>query len=781
MAKSYRNLITSEKPSSAWGVSWREGYVSGNGRTGANVKGGAARERILLNSATLCWHGRTNVLPDVSLKMKEIKKAADDGDYLTLQRVLPSALAAKNYRPRPSEPLPLCVLKIDTVIEKGVKEYKRSLDMESGEVSVTFADGGSRYTRNLFVSWERDVVVMEIKKTGNKNIEADFGLALPEPSVTDNKCVMLPDGAQTICDKNFLCFAARNDSGLDYGAVVKIMPTGGTVVPGDKTVKVRGASSVLLLACLFDNSQRDREWKKAKDALGDIKDGYDKLKKAHTPLISKQMNWSVLQCGDDADVRAEDLLRSVCHDDVPAALAGKLRTYARYLFLSGGRNNLFTPVGLWNGEYAARGGIVRNGDLFEAYAWALDACRPENCLPLFDYLDERVGAFKDNAMRLFGKHGIFVPNVCSPATGRPGTTEPQNLYDVSLAAKAACLYYMYYLRTGDRKFLSDRALPFMKGAALFYEEFLVKESDGKLHTPFSCVFDGATPPRSDRPVVGKDAAGDIAAIRRLARYLAEACDDAKEKNKWSAMADALPAVEAGDDGTIKPYAQNKFNNENAVGLKMFYPVESGDVNRNSPQDEVKAYVNTLKEQLYAKRGEQNCRSMAGLAKMFAAFGERDAAKECVKSAVRGCVAENLAAVNVDWRGMGYLADSPDAYIDLYGNVALAAAVDESFVCSAGDKIYIMPCNPYPDADISADNIRADGCCVSLAYSAKGQSLKVTVKSDIQRTVTVALPAGVKKNVRTNRGVYDQNCGNVGVTLRKGEFCEITCKFTPSVK
>ena len=44
----------------------------------------------------------------------------------------------------------------------------------------------------------------------------------------------------------------------------------------------------------------------------------------------------------------------------------------------------------------------------------------------------------------------------------------------------AQFYYDYYLYTGDRAFLRDRALPFMKEAALFYEDFLIEGPDGKL-------------------------------------------------------------------------------------------------------------------------------------------------------------------------------------------------------------------------------------------------------------------------------------------------------------
>ena len=43
----------------------------------------------------------------------------------------------------------------------------------------------------------------------------------------------------------------------------------------------------------------------------------------------------------------------------------------------------------------------------------------------------------------------------------------------------AQFFYDYYLYTGDQGFLKQRALPFMKEAALFYQDFLIPGTDGK--------------------------------------------------------------------------------------------------------------------------------------------------------------------------------------------------------------------------------------------------------------------------------------------------------------
>ena len=345
----------------------------------------------------------------------------------------------------------------------------------------------------------------------------------------------------------------------------------------------------------------------------------------------------------------------------------------------------------------------------------------------------------------------------------------------------------------------------MKGAAVFYEEFMTADGDGKLHTLFSCAENnGVKKIRTDRPVVGADAVGDLRAIKLLFENLA-ACD--AEKDKWQSAADRVAAVSQ-SEGVMRPYAAGRFNNDNAYGLSMFFAL--GECGESAA--DIKAYSVTLKELLYGERETQDCFSMGEMARYAVILGEKDAAAECVRSVVRGALDENLSAVGKDWRGMGYIADGAaavDLYgnaalagaldenlsavgkdwrgmgyiadgaaaVDLYGNAALAGALEETVMSVRGNRVSLLPCDLCPDADKEIKNLRRGEFSLWLSYSAKNQTLKATVRRVTEGAAEIVLPAGVKKNVRTNRGVYDQN-GRVNVTLRKGEYCEINCKYAP---
>jgi alpha-L-fucosidase 2 len=181
--------IKFDKPSSWWGAMWRGGIPLGNGKTGACVYGGAGLDTVMLTSATSLWQGNIGVLPDVSGKVKEVRKLIEQGKYKEAESVIPDALIAKNYRPQTSFPLPVCDLNIEMPLERLPREYSRTLDMENGEAAVSYRDASMKIERKMFVSREDDLFVMEITKSGSGTVSARLSFDLH-----DRGCARTPSG-----------------------------------------------------------------------------------------------------------------------------------------------------------------------------------------------------------------------------------------------------------------------------------------------------------------------------------------------------------------------------------------------------------------------------------------------------------------------------------------------------------------------------------------------------------------------------------------------------------
>ncbi|MHC4335273.1 MAG: glycosyl hydrolase family 95 catalytic domain-containing protein, partial [Planctomycetota bacterium] len=81
--------------------------------------------------------------------------------------------------------------------------------------------------------------------------------------------------------------------------------------------------------------------------------------------------------------------------------------------------------------------------------------------------------FRLNARNIAGCRGILAP-LSGTSHGLSGLGWS---YWTAGAGWLAQLYYDYWLFTGDREFLKKRAVPFMKGVALFYEDFLVEDEN----------------------------------------------------------------------------------------------------------------------------------------------------------------------------------------------------------------------------------------------------------------------------------------------------------------
>ena len=218
--KKSQKVLKFRTPATLWGAMWREGLPTGNGIMGASVLGGAGFDSVTINHNDLWWHGKTGVLPDVSDKLRTTKLAVQNEKYVDAQNVLVNALIAKSYRPQASFPLPVCDLKIKTNIEKKITEYSRSLNMENGEVSVSYKDKNTKFERSLFVSRANNTIFMQITKSGSKQICCELKLDLHDKfyNRTPNAVAEVPENYESKAEqKGYFYFTCRNSNGTDFG------------------------------------------------------------------------------------------------------------------------------------------------------------------------------------------------------------------------------------------------------------------------------------------------------------------------------------------------------------------------------------------------------------------------------------------------------------------------------------------------------------------------------------------------------------------------------------
>ena len=761
MADKFANVLRFCTPAQWWGEKWREGLYLGNGKIGANVYGGASEEKVLINDATLSWLGRTTVVPDVSVKLKDVRKKIDNGDFVAAQSVLPKALEQKNFHPQAEYPLPMCELNLSFAQSDITTEYMRALDMERGEVTVSYAVSGTKYKRNCFVSRADNVVAYRVTKqgAGGVNVQMNFALMHRVNARTYEGACEMPEGVATKYDKQFLCFSARNDdNGTDYGAVAKLTVVGGSVRADDDGVEIANAQSVLILIKTFTNGSREREFDALKKQLNAIKDPYDKLLKSHVALHQKLYSTCDVTLGKHEDKFVEDLLLDAGAGNLLPLLVEKIYKFSRYLTVAGNSDDglAFGPCGLWNGSYKPyRAFVCASGELEMTYLHALQGNLAFNLEKSFEYYERNMDDYRNNAQRLFGCRGIVVPAVAAPNTGRLGSSDVFAIHFTGCAAFVAGLYYKFAKYTQNVKFLKTKLIPFMKEIAAFYEDFLIVTDTGVEISP------SALPMRvddsikiTDRPVIAKNSSLDFSLAKDLLTNLSDACEECKVKGDvkdWRKLASQIPSKQLASDGTLKEFVNSIISVDyTGVSNGTLYDAYFGDgVSFLSDEETVTQYLATA-DKKRSEPTQQNSFNITVLGAVYARLGDGFKAKQCLTNAVRGCALNNLVFADKDWRGMGICGSGVWTPIQLNANMVFAHDVQQMLMYSHGDVVKIFPALPSDWTNVKFDGMLTEnGAVVSATLDVDKGNFSVVLEAKNATPVKLLLPDFVKKLVKTN--------------------------------
>ncbi len=702
-----KNTIIMNYPASWWRGRWRDALPAGNGRIGASVYGGVHEETVLLNHGELWWNGRTPPLPDVSAKLDETRRLLLAGETCRADRVLADALAEEGYEPRMSAPLPVGDLKLFMPQSAAFQDYSRRLHMDTGEISVDWTDGQTRYVRRLFVSRTADAIVYELNRAGPASITAQIRLQLHDRQDFRKPVADWPVAEELQITDNRLFYAAQKPEGGDFGAVAKVVCRSGSIRPAADGLVMEEADSVLILVKLFASGGREEMWGKLAEELDRLPESYEELLVPHKNEHGRLFHAMEFDLNAEGrELSAEQLLMQAYRGQAPDALMEKMWAFGRYLLVSATRaeGQPCHLYGLWCGEYDGLWAFhMVNENLQMMYWQALSGNMPELLLAVFGYMEELLEDFRINARQLFGCRGIYIPAPTAPGSGLLKHKHPHILHWTGGAGWISQHYYDYYLHTGDMEFLRNRALPFMREAALFYEDFFTLGEDGYWvsapsnspeNTPGN-YWQG--PGHSMETTV--NATMDFAIARELFTNLAEGAAAAgcygEELPRWRAFLERIPPYQLNEDGAVREWMHPGFlDNYHHRHQSHLYPVFPGtEVTRSGQPELFGGFVKAVEKRLVLGLKEQSGWSLAHMANNYARMGQGDEALECLDILSRSCVLPNLFTLHNDWRGMGIGVDMEWAPVQLDANMGWSSAVHEMLLFSKPGELHILPALP----------------------------------------------------------------------------------------
>lgn len=733
---------------------WREGAPCGNGLVGALVYGGIYKENILLNHAYLWRGGRNEPLPDVSGKLPEIRKLLDENNPFDADGILAGALRERGYGGDTCNPLPLCDIRINTPVKDVFSHYRREIDMEKAEVTVSWTEKAVNFTRSVFVSRLNHLIFTRYACDRAGALEAAVTMCVHD---TETLGAVVIENAETRVSGNLIYFAAYNQSvfyGGDYGAVSRVVTDGETEADGP-FLKIKKASEILIATKVFAGSGREREFAQAGQDLSRIFYYEDELS-AHTALhkpLFRGVNFEI----SDTHTSNKELLLQAFEDECPNELTEKLYAYGRYLFVCSSSDKDTLPchlVGLWNGTYNCFWAIYMYNINFEMIYWqALSGNLPSYLRLALDYTEKFTDDFRENARKLYGCRGIYINSVNTPESGISKCGASHILNWTGGAAWFAQHFWDYYRYTEDTGYLKKHALPFMYEAALFYEDFAVMGENGYYTlypstSPENCAQNVKDMSPSGREAqISVNATLETALMKELLVNLISGSTItgmyAEKRGKWRDMLTHIAPYRINSDGAVKEW-QHDFYGENYRHRHQshLYPVFPGC--EITEKDELyPAFVRAEELRLEHGLQDQSSWSMVFMSCVMARMQRGEEALKAVGTIARTCLMNNFFTVHNDWRRMGPAAcdDFRVAPFQIDGNIGIPPAINEMLLQSQNDEIFLLPALPEKWANGKIEGLLARGNILCDIYWKDGRARAVLNPRGGVRHKTIRLGSG----------------------------------------
>lgn len=565
-------------PYPAW--CWEEGMLLGNGSQGADAWGDAEHEKITLTEETLFAPVDEGLTPiEMAERLPEIRKLLKDGKSKEASELVVSMFREKEGLEEKiwTNPfIPAGDLHILTENTEIYENYERKLVFETGEGQVTFQTDKNSFLRKYFLSRADECLVVEICSEE----PADYQIYLSRtPYVKNGMHVnkkMFPASGGT---QFFKPHIQEQDTGLwyqcgyegkekGYGIILEIAQTDGNTEISGKKIHIKDAKKVLFLVRTFaaENAGNENLWKNHQAELQEMTDGncsveenYQKLFARHKVIHQERFN--------RMDLTLENKhLETMFH-------AGRYE-----IFSSCGKlpPNL---QGVWNGTYDTpwSSDYTQNGNLQTAIMGLLPCGDFEGMESYFGYQEGLLEDYRENSRVLYGCRGIHVPSRTSDCgvDFHFDITWPMVFWTAG-AAWVSHFYYDYWLYTGDDEFFKNRALPFMKEAALFYEDYLYEDERG--YWEFNPSYSPENTPGNKDNAACINATMDISVAMELFRNLITGCRTLgiEEENvqKWKTFLDKMPPYLMNEEGALKEWAtedlEDRYDHRHSSHLYMLY-------------------------------------------------------------------------------------------------------------------------------------------------------------------------------------------------------------------
>ena len=754
---------------------WEQGLISGNGTIGANVFSRPLDETIIFTHERLFLPmGPPKMPPDSSARLFEIRNLIERGLYKQATQLAFDFSEQTSFM-YPDPFVPAFDLSIQMESEGDIRNYMRSVDFQTGEATVHWADKRGVFERRLFVSRAHGIAVLVITgpKAGTVSCRLKLGPRKPSEKLDARKVESSSNrynthitDVKTTADKSALTF--RNSFTKAYPGSIHtlegmayVVAKNGITKPEADTMIVTDADHVLIFIDIQPIYESDRSrFDAMKNNLAGLPTDYQSLLQDHKRIHGEMFMRMRLDIGGGSDhqLSTEELLAKTTNENLCKALVEKEFDAGRYNIVSCTGELPPTLQGVWGGTYVPgwASDFTHNGNVPSAIASMLMGNSPELMLAYTSYIESIVPYLEINAKHMFGARGIVLPSR-STTNGFNNALAPSFAggFWVGGAAWAAHFFYDYYLYTGDREFLADHALPFMEKAALFFEDYLYEGPDGKYI--FSPTQSPENTPGNTNSQGTFNATMDVAATKELLQNLITASRELGKNHKkislWQTMLKKMPDYMINDEGIIKEWLTPKLGNRDSHRhSSQLYPLYDGipkEIAENPALQAAfkKSIEYKLDRHWKGKRSGFMSFGLVQLGQAATSLGDKELAYECLIHLVNRFWLHNLASMH-----------NHKSLFNLDISGGMPAVIIKMMAASEPGKIQLLPALPTAWPTGTIEGILCRGQIEIKRLHWNRDHIEVNLVSVKKQKIILETPSNIIK-LEVHKGNVTVQAGN----------------------
>ncbi|MCF6332349.1 MAG: hypothetical protein L3J11_03615 [Draconibacterium sp.] len=336
--------------------------------------------------------------------------------------------------------------------------------------------------------------------------------------------------------------------------------------------------------------------------------------------------------------------------------------------------------------------------------------------------------FKKYTKDYFGVDGLAVPGVTT-LTGDPMGGWIQYAFGPTISGWLGQHFYLHWKYSMDREFLKDKAYPWIRDVAVFFDEISVRDKNGMRKLPLSAspeIYGNAR-----EAWFGNTTNFDLANIRwtyEKAAELALELGKNTEAEKWNEILKEWPyfAVDPEEGLMVAPGHKYKESHRHFSHLLAFHPL--GIIDYSNGEADRKLIDNSLNHLLEVGSSLYVGYSFSWLANLQARVFDGEGAAKTLRIFAENFCLPNSFHVNGEQHNRGYTRSNYRIFT-LEGNFAFAAGMQEMLIQSHTGIVRIFPAIPESWENVSFNQLRAQGAFLVSAKKENGEMAIVEIKSE----------------------------------------------------